>query len=306
MAAERLDGDASGPAVQLMRLLRSMRKLILLASLFVPALLLTVRTSRAEPPVSLKTMLASPVDLTVYSNTDRNLVIGHSQYTIKEESRTINIIGETRYLNGEHDWERVVLEHEPGAALPVVTSLEASFFAANSSLQLSEKANFKTGAASCEWSHEFEDSSYEDTLDFPADTYAGAASVVPLEYALKKGEQTAQFHVFDCAPRPGIYAVDAKLRDGEAHWTYYPGDLAKMGLTPDLGWLNVLAKPFIPDITVWFDPRLGYQYVGTEKDRFYRGRSLVLVRNTSNHPVNPPAAAEHITRSGTALDPPAK
>jgi hypothetical protein len=282
-----------------------MRKIILLILLFVPAMALAARMARAASPVSLKTMLSSPVDITVYSSTDRKLVIGHARYTITENGKNVDIIGETRYLDGERDWEHVVLERHSGAPLPAVTSLQTNFFATDGSVQLSEKADFKAGDASCRWNHEFEDSSYEDSLDFPSDTYAGAASIVPLEYALKNGEQTARFHVFDCAPKPSIFTVDAKLQDGEAHWTYYPGDLAQMGLTPDLGWLNVLAKPFIPNITVWFDPRQGYQYVGTAKDRFYRGRSLVLVRNAAEgHPVN--AGAERLAPSSVSLDPPAK
>jgi hypothetical protein len=281
-----------------------MRKTIVLMLLFAMALALAPRIAWAAASVNLKAMLASPVDLTVYSDTDRRLVIGHSHYTIEDKEKTVEIIGKTQYLDGERDFERILLEHQPAVPLPVVSSAAANFFAADGSLQLSESANLKSGSASCQWGHQWGDSSYQATLDFPADTYAGAASIIPLEYALKSGEQSVRFHVFDCAPKPTIFTVDAKLEDGEAHWTYYPGELAQMGLTPDLGWLNVLAKPFIPNITVFFDPRHGYQWVGSGKDRFYRGRSLVLVRNNPEPPIS--AGAQLTPSHRLSLDPPAK
>lgn len=256
-----------------------MTKAILIVLLLVPTLLLLSGKSRAAAAVDLKAMLASPVDLTVYSP-DRKTVIGHAHYTIKDLGDTVEITGDTRYLDGERDWEHIVLQHRSPNPLPLAKSFQANYLGSNGSPQLIEKADFQSGEASCRWSSQFDDNSYEDALEVPPDTYAGAASVVPLEYALKKGDQSARFHVFDCAPKPAIYTIDAKLEGGVARWSYYPGELAQMGLTPDLGWLNMVAKPFIPDISVWFDPREGYQYVGTVKDRFYRGRSVVLVRKS--------------------------
>lgn len=258
-----------------------MTKAILIATMMLaPLLALLTGISTAVPDVDLRTMLASPVDLTIYSS-DGKLVIGHAHFTIKEAAKTVEIVGDTHYQVGERDWERIMLEYQPGNPLPVVTAYQSHFLSANGSPQLSEKADFKSGEASCRWGNEFADSSYDDTLEIQPDTYAGAASIVPLEYALKKGESSAHFHVFDCTPKPTIFNVDAKLENGEVRWSYYPGELAKMGLTPDLGWLNLVARPFIPDISVWFDPKEGFQYVGASKDRFYRGRHQVLVRASS-------------------------
>jgi hypothetical protein len=256
--------------------------------------------SHAAEGVDLKTLLASPVDLTIYS-ADRQLVIGHAHYVIKEAGPNVEVNGDTRYLDGERDWERVHMEHQPGNPLPVVTSFQVNFLAADGSVQLTEKADFKSGQASCRWNSQLEENPYEDTLEFPSDTYAGATSVVPLEYALKKGEQSVHFHVFDCMPKPAVLAIDAKLENGTVRWSYYPGDLAQMGLTPDLGWLNVVAKPFIPNIAVWFDPKEGYRYVGATKDRFYRGRSQIMVRNTAQGPA---LNAVHGPVSKIATDPP--
>lgn len=247
--------------------------------------------SKAAPVVNIRSMLASPVDLTVYS-VDRKLVIGHCRFTIKEAAKTVEIIGNTQYGNGERDWERIMLQHQVGNPLPVLTSYQSDFLAPDGSAQLMEKLDAKSGAASCRWGNEFGDITYEDKLEFESDSYAGAASIVPLEYTLKTGGSTVHFQVFDCAPKPALYDIDAKLQDGVAHWSYYPGELAKMGLTPDLGWLNLIARPFIPDISVWFDPKQGYQYIGTFKNRFYRGRSQVLVRNTSGRAINGDSAQQ--------------
>jgi hypothetical protein len=257
--------------------------------------------SKAAPAVNIRAMLASPVDLTVYS-VDRKLVIGHARFTIKEAGKTVEIIGSTKYGNGERDWERVLLEHQDGNPLPVIASYQSNFLAPDGSAQLMEKADAKSGAASCRWGSQFGDISYEDTLEFGSDSYAGAASIVPLEYALKTGGSSVHFQVFDCAPKPALYNIDAKLDNGVARWSFYPGELAKMGLTPDLGWLNLVARPFIPDISVWFDPKEGYQYVGTSKDRFYRGRSQVLVRNNPGHAIAGDSAQQALP-STVANDP---
>ncbi len=267
-----------------------LRTIIMLA----PLMALRAGICAAAPAVDLKTMLASPVDLTIYSP-NRKLVIGHAHFTIKEIGKKVEIIGQTHYEVGESDWERIVLEYQAGNPLPVVTSYQAHFLAADGRPQLSEQVDLKSGEASCRWGGQFGDASYDDTVEVETDTYAGAASIVPLEYALKKGESTARFHVFDCTPKPSIFTVDARLENGEARWNYYPGELAKMGLTPDLGWLNVLARPFIPNISVWFDPKEGFQYVGASKDRFYRGRHQVLVRNNNPGP-----------QIGSAPQPPAR
>jgi hypothetical protein len=254
-----------------------MTKVILAIVLLMPALLCLSGKSRAAATVNLQEMLASPVDLTVYSP-DRKTVIGHAHFTVKQSGETVEILGDTRYLDGQRDWEQVLLQYHRPNPLPLLKSFQANYLNSNGSPQLIEKANVESGAASCRWSNQYDDSYYEDTLDFPSDTYVGAASVVPLQYGLKVGDQTVTFHVFDCAPKPNVYTIDAKLEDGVARWSMYPGELAQMGLTPDLGWLNYVAKPFIPDISVWFNPRKGFQYIGTAKDRFYRGESLVLVR----------------------------
>jgi hypothetical protein len=263
---------------------------------------LPVSVCLAGSEVDLRTLLASPVDLTVY-NPDRKLVIGHSHYTITENAKGVEIIGNTHYHNAEHDYERVMLGYQAGNPLPVVNSFEAHFMGANNSPQLLVKADFKSGQASCHWSNELDDNDYEDKLDFGPDTYTGAASVVPLEYALKKGQSTLRFRVFDCTPKPTILDVDAKLENGEASWTYYPGELARMGLTPDLGWLNVIARPFIPNIIVYFSPSDGYEYVGAAKNRFYRGAGIVLVRDARSRQIkrdrvepageSPPALIDH-------------
>jgi len=197
-----------------------MTKVIVITAALVLVCLTSLSTAASS--VDLKEMLASPVDLTVYSG-DRKLVIGHARYTIKESERRVEIIGNTHYLDGRRDWERLMLEYRLPDPLPVMTSFQADFLAANASPELIETADFKSGRASCQWSSRFEDNTYSDMLEFESDTYAGAASIVPLEYSLKQGQTSARFHVFDCTPKPTIFTVDAKLQNGSAHWSFYPG-----------------------------------------------------------------------------------
>jgi hypothetical protein len=260
-----------------------MIRIALVLALTVPVLLFVTGLSQAT--VNLKSMLASPIDLTIYSP-DGKLVIGHAHFTIKQEDKKVEVNGNSHYLNGERDLEHLTLRYEPGDALPVVTKVQSSFLASDGSPQLIEEADFETGEASCRWGiNPGED--YTAQLEPEPDTYAGAASIIPLEYALKQGQSSVTFHFFECGPKPAIFTIDAKLENGEARWSYYPGELAQMGLTPDLGWLNFVARPFIPNISVWFNPKQDYQYVGTHKSRFYRGREQVLVRNPSAVVVNP-------------------
>jgi len=42
----------------------------------------------------------------------RKLVIGQARYPIKETGKNVEIIGDTRYLDGERDWEHVLLRHD--------------------------------------------------------------------------------------------------------------------------------------------------------------------------------------------------
>ncbi len=156
-------------------------------------------------------------------------MIGHAHFTVKQSGETVEILGDTRYLDGQRDWEKVVLQYHRPNPLPLLKSFQANYLNSNGSPQLIEKADVESGAASCRWSNQYDDSNYEDTLDFPSDTYVGAASVVPLQYALKVGDQAVIFHVFDCAPKPTIYTIDAKLEDGVARLEHVSGRVGADG-----------------------------------------------------------------------------
>ena len=57
-----------------------MRKTIVFVAMLILALLSGGGVSNAAATVDLKTLLASPVDVTIYG-ADRKLVIGHARYT---------------------------------------------------------------------------------------------------------------------------------------------------------------------------------------------------------------------------------
>ncbi len=58
----------------------------------------------------------------------------------------------------------------------------------------------------------------------------------------------------------------------------YPGNLVKVEMVPDFGWLGALAGPLIPKAYGWFDPPIDFNYVGGLFDRFYRHHNLMMVR----------------------------
>src|SRR5271156_3108172 len=147
-----------------------MTKSILVILLLMLALLSLSGKPRAAAAVNLQEMLASPVDLTVYSQ-DRKTVIGHAHFTVKQSAETVEILGDTRYLDGQRDWEKVLLQYHHPNPIPLLKSFQANYLNSNGSPQLIEKADVESGAASCRWSNQDDDSFYEDTLDFPPDTY---------------------------------------------------------------------------------------------------------------------------------------
>ena len=252
----------------------------------------------------LKSLLASPVDVTVYS-AESKMIAGHGHYTIKQDGPKVTLIGNTHYLSGERDLELISLDYPPGSQLPTVRSADMTHLGSDGAPQLIEKADFHSGQASCRWSNDLYSQTYEDHLVFPADSYAGATAIVPLSYALHNGDLNVHFHIFECAPEPKVFAIDSKFQENETHWSFYPGDLAKMELSPDLGLLNLLAKPFIPTVSVWFHPQEGWRYVGAVKERFYRGPAIILVRNNveekralldGSGPISPAGAGPNLAK----------
>lgn len=227
----------------------------------------------------VRSFLATPTEVTVYDPTGSRIT-GHGRYNFYRRGEKIVLDGEIRYLDGSRDLEHAVILEQPNSE-PVLRHFEANFFGPRGKLQLAEKANFSSGKASCQWSNRWRTGDYRAQLRFPDDASAGALAVLPLEEAFSHGERSAELHLFECAPAPEIIAVGAKLTShNEAR---FAPAAAQLELLPDLGWLTALAGPFLPKASVWLNPHADWDYVGTLKERYYRGRRELLVRQPPGH-----------------------
>lgn len=79
-------------------------------------------------------------------------------------------------------------------------------------------------------------------------------------------------------PEPRIVATDASVKMEREDWSMYPGELVKLEIRPDFGWLGLFVAPFAPKVYAWFDPNDNWNYVGGRYDRFYKGLRILTVR----------------------------
>jgi hypothetical protein len=219
-----------------------------------------------------------PVDLTIYS-ADRHQVLGHSHYELTSVEGGAEIRGEARYLDGESDVERDRIEFSTPEERPTLASFSHVFFLADGRLRMRAQADLKSGVASCDRYGDSGPLTVTETLDFPRDTYAGVTTLIPIEYGLLHGVRSGiRFHVFTCAPKPRVLELDATADLSETQWAAYSGNLVRMRVRPDFGWITLLASPFLPKFYEWFDSSHDWRYVGGTTQRFYKGPVVELVR----------------------------
>lgn len=117
-------------------------------------------------------------------------------------------------------------------------------------------------------------------FEIPADTYAGASVLLPIQELAAEGDRTRtiKLHVFNCAPAPKLIAVDVKLESGQRPWVEYPGELEKIDIKANFGFWTLVVQPFIPKLAAWFDPSQDMLLVGAQLQRYYKGAKITLVR----------------------------
>jgi len=242
-------------------------------------------------PAAARNWLDFPLtNFNIYS-ADNGKLIGRGHYSVSHPvPGQVLIHGENRYFDGEYDIENDLLDlHSPGDSLPTMNSYNHTFYNPDGTHKLVGTANTETGAVACNSHDQDGDTVRTDTLEMPADTFAGAALVVPIERALSLGlGGPIQMHVFDCTPTPRVIALKVNMSPSDQHWQMYPGDLVLANAMPDLGFLNFIAAPFLPTVHAWFDPREGFLYIGGEIHRYLYGDERILVVKNPN-PVEPGA-----------------
>lgn len=209
---------------------------------------------------------------------DGKQTIGSTRFTVLQNNSTEEIKGETRYLDGERDSEDELLHLAPPTYAPMLDTYRHSFLNADGTLQMVDTLNAKSGVASCASYATGKMKVRKSQLDVPADSFAGASGLMMMVARLRRGNRQIKFHVFACAPGPEIFSVRASLPDRSEHWLLYPGDLFRLDMRPDLGALNLLISPFLPNMVAWFNPHDNWNYVGGEFDRYFRGPHVLTVR----------------------------
>jgi hypothetical protein len=243
-----------------------------------------------------------PTSFKIYSE-DGSQMVGHSRYFVERlGSGQLRLHGENHYLNGQHDIELDTLALNPGEEVPRLRNFSHVFYKPDGSLFISGTANMQTGEATCTTEERGQSRSYSDQLEFPADTYAGASILIPIEHALRSGVTTpVRMHFFDCTPKPRLLTIEATPNRSGAGWQYYPGQLVEVLAKPDLGWLDLIAAPFLPTMHAWFNPAEGFSYVGGGINRyFYSKAHVMLVKTRPGEEIAAPEGA----RSASVSEPP--
>jgi hypothetical protein len=214
-------------------------------------------------------------------NADNEQLIGHGHYTVDQSAGALVLHGENRYLNGEYDTEEGKLTTGGDRPLPVLRSFRHDFFNADGSPSMAARIDIETGEAVCGKTELGKLELKSEQLKFPADTFAGASVLIPIQDFISHGDRTGvlKLHVFNCAPTPKLIAVDVKREPGVQAWVHYPpGGLEKIDIKPNFGFFTVVLQPFIPKLAAWFDASQESLLVGAQLQRYYKGTKIILVR----------------------------
>jgi hypothetical protein len=207
-----------------------------------------------------------------------NEVIGHSRYELTRGAGNLLVgRGEDHLNDGERDVEYDTLAARPNGA-PAMLTLDHKFYNADGSMEREISADFRTGQASCTRYRDGEALTDSATLDFTPDSYGGSAVILPLEQHLAEGSnQPFPFQALNCIPKPRLITVKAHFQE-PSRWIHYPGDTVEVDIKPDLGWLDAVVAPFLPQLRAWFDPSDHWRLAGGEFSRYFRGPRIMLVR----------------------------
>jgi len=204
-------------------------------------------------------------------------IIGYGGYEFERAGDRIVLKGQNRYLSGEYDIEKGTMKVVGDGALPVVVDFEHSFYSADGSIFSDARADFSTGAASCNSHKGGDERVRQDKLELPPDTYAGAAILIAIQHYAEGGKRGLfNLHAFNCAPGPRVLAIEVSV-DAPDHWPYGGGQMAKVDVVPRFGWWDVVIRPFLPRLNAWFDPRRDWMFAGARLARYYRGPEIVMV-----------------------------
>ena len=201
--------------------------------------------------------------------------IGDVQYTVSPSiAGHQTVTSSARYADGTNDIEHD--QFDVSGELPVMVAYEHTFYRWSGALFLVTKADFRSGAATCTTYASGQPNALTQTLEFPSDTYAGAALMLPMRQALRHSTNSSiTMHDFVCIPGPRVVKVAAYPQAPDT-WDHYPGNLVRTTIKPDFGLLDFVIAPFLPEMYAWFNPANGFAFVGGRFARYYKGPEIIL------------------------------
>jgi hypothetical protein len=233
----------------------------------------------AVPTISIAGELDyPPTDYTLRS-IDGSQVIGRAHIAMTHSADGLATIhSEYHFLDGDYDKDDTTLRAGTDDGLPRLVRGHHVFFHPDGSLDRESRVDIAKGTGVCTIFENGKPQSSSAQFDFPADSYAGDAVIIPLHWYLRTGGKgSINFHDFNCIPGPKLLKVTGSASPS-APWSYYPGDLVRVDVEPDFGWIDAVISPFLPRIQAWFDQREGWFFVGGESARYYKGLKYLMVR----------------------------
>ena len=207
---------------------------------------------------------------------DGKQTIGSTRFAVSSDRSNETIKGETSYLDGQRDNEEERIQLTNG--VPRLDRYEHSFFGADGSTTMVDKLDTESRTATCLRRENGAMKVRTSELDIPADTFGGGSQLLIVMAKLRERSRKIDFHAFACVPGPRVFHVDALVPRRVEHWPFYPGDLVRVDLRPDLGaGLNLVIAPFLPKTEAWFDPQDNWEYVGGEFNRYFGGPHVFQV-----------------------------
>src|ERR1700683_550929 len=208
-------------------------------------------------------------------------LIGNGHYVVDRLGNQFVLHGENHYLTGEYDLEEDKLSaiEINNPSTPALLSFRHDFYNAAGTLVVAGRLDTETSLGVCGKVENGTMNLKSAQLKFPADTYAGASVLLPIQdFVRRDSSGPLNLHVFNCAPSPKLIAVVVKRGVRKLSWADYPGELEKVDIKPNFGFFTVIVTPFIPKLAAWFDPSHDSLLVGAQLERYYKGAKIILVR----------------------------
>lgn len=205
-------------------------------------------------------------------------VVGAAHFDIGPSRNGAQIVvSEAHYKNGDYDVERDDFDTQAAGPVPQMITYLHTFYHPNGTLFLKSDIDFRTGKVACTTYPAGKPVVASQTFKLPPDTYAGAATILPLQDSLRTGNKgPITMDDVVCMPGPKLVKVEARAHP-PAPWDNYP-HAVRADIKPDFGWLDYLIAPFLPEMHAWFSPRQDLELIGAQFARYYKGPEIILRR----------------------------